>query len=139
MLKQIALLMFVAAAALGNMNVLQQQQDCDVSSWLQGGANEFVDFIDVLEIANVTSMVALAPIILEMRREYRAFQRADYPECLSEIRSDLMRSMDNYIAAFKEFMQDSGTQSSFDTAQEYLQEASDGLAALGIRLGDLMD
>ncbi len=138
MFKRALLLLVIALSTLGNINV-PLQEECDTAAWMQGAANEFIDFMDVLEVANVTSKIALAPIILEMRREYRAFQRAEYPECLSEVRSDLMRSMDNYIAGFKEFVQDRDAQSSFDTAQEYLREASDGLQVFDIRLGDLLD
>jgi hypothetical protein len=94
--------------------------ECNYRSWW-GDVEELVtEFLDTAEVASSTSRMALSPIVLEMQRTFRDFERIDTPSCLFDIEHDLEFGMRSVIDGFNSFLAQDGisTQVFFTVANQ---------------------
>lgn len=117
-----------------NMSSSSPLLDCRVRQWWSEGAETIlVDFLDTTETATQTSRASLAPVVTEMQRLHREFERLDYPDCLKDVRGNLVRGMDNTIEGLQQFLGNSDGLASFylDQAETKFIAAKEGFEALG--------
>lgn len=109
------------------------QADCPVEAWWDEAGVYFIDFLDTSSVADVTSRLALSPVVIEMHRARRSFQRVDHPDCLQAAVASLDVFMKATIDAFVEFMgnEDANTSTMFDDSLEAFREGLNALLELG--------
>jgi hypothetical protein len=111
------------------------QGDACVDQWWDGAGTHFVDFIDTVSVAEVTPKIQLAPMLLEMYRTLRAFQRSEHPECVENAQEAIDAFMLEEIDAFRNYMleqqSDEPDTSGFETALDKFQDALTELTVLG--------
>lgn len=87
------LLAFVFLFTGGIVGAPQPQAACDVEAVRYA----VEDFTDTAAIAGWTQRVAVSPLVLELRRMHRAFERADHAGCPAEAIEAITSGM-NFIA-----------------------------------------
>jgi hypothetical protein len=97
-------------------------------------ADNIERFLDTSRIAGTTPRINVNPMILEMQRIYREYQRLDHPGCAKKIVQDIDDGMNYTIQAFQEFSSNTGdvlVGFDFEQADKSWRSAWDRYLALG--------
>ncbi len=84
-------------------------------------------FLDTAKTAGATSRIAISQIVLDLQKQYRAFQRLDHPICLKAATSKVEEGMGDIVDAFQDFSAESDFISGIelDWAHKAFKQASD--------------
>lgn len=131
------ILVIVAILSLLLTPFTVRAQSCPVDEWWEDSGAHFVDFNDTLSVAEVTPKIQLAPMVLEMYRTLRAFQRNEQPDCLESTHEAIDTYMQSAITAFRNYMLDQGDEpdvSEFETALDRFEDVLNEFTSLGYLL-----
>jgi hypothetical protein len=84
-------------------------------------------FLDTAKTAGATSRIAVSQIVLDLQKQYRAFQRLDHPVCLKAATSKTEEGMGDIVDAFQEFSAENDFIAGFelDRAHKAFKQAND--------------
>lgn len=111
---------FMASAVMNSAN------ECQVAQWWDDtGGPVVVEFLDTTDVAESTSRISVSPLVLELQRIRRDFERIEYPDCTREAYNHLNTGMNATIQAFEYFV---GGSENDNLTSLHLSQAEDSFA-----------